>query len=166
MRTALSSPDAALDDQERNFVAIIREDGWFLTSVLADADQPGFSYTTGFWVTLGLPELIVFGLKPEIAHAVLWDVFRDLKAGKTLPVRTRLNDVFGNHQACLFLMGKAHYPEHLGWSRWFYAGDEFPCLQLVWPDRSGVFPWETGFDATMAGLQPDVSEDGWNELHA
>ncbi|HEY1605029.1 MAG TPA: DUF4262 domain-containing protein [Allosphingosinicella sp.] len=30
----------------------------------------------------------------------------------------------------------------LGWSRWFYGGDVFPYLRLVWPDRVGLFPWE------------------------
>ncbi|WP_082765655.1 MULTISPECIES: DUF4262 domain-containing protein [unclassified Phenylobacterium] len=163
MQTALSAPENALDDGERAFVASIREHGWFRTSVLADDNQSGFSYTTGFWLTLGHPELIVFGLKSETTHAVLWDVFRDLKSGKRFPVRSRIADLFGNHQACLFPVDRANYPEHLGWSRWFYGGDEFPCLQLVWPDREGTFPWETGFDV-MVGLQPDISEGGWGEF--
>ena len=166
MNTALSAPDSALDDGEKNFVASIREHGWFRTSVFADEGHTGFSYTTGFWVTLGKPELIVFGLKSEIAHAVLWDVFRDVKSGKDLPIRSRTGDVLGNHDACLFPVGRAHYPEYLGWSRWFYGGDDFPCIQLVWPDRSGVFPWEPGFDANLADVQPDIAEGGWGELRS
>ena len=164
VRTALSAPETALDDGEKNFVANIREHGWFRTSVFSDEDHSGFSYTTGFWATLGKPELIMFGLRSETAHAVFWDVFRDLKSGRDLPVRTPTGDVFGNQPACLFLMDKAMYPEYLGWSRWFYAGDDFPCLQLVWPDRSGAFPWDRSFDPAMTDLQPDVSEGGWGRL--
>ncbi len=166
MRTALNAPDAALDDNEKKFVADIREHGWFGTNVFAESDEPGFYYTTGFWVTLGKPELIVFGLKSEIAHAVLWDVFRALRDGKVLLMRRRTADVFGNHQACLFSMDRSHYPKYLGWSRWFYGSDEFPSVQLVWPDRRDVFPWEPGFDPDMARLQPDVSEGGWGVLSA
>jgi len=166
MDTALLAPDSALDDAERAFVASIREHGWFRTNVFADDDGPGFSYTTGFWVTLGMPELIMFGLKSEIAHDVFWDVFRDLQAGKTLPSRSRTGDVFGNHDAFLFPVNRDLYAEFLGWSRWFYGDDDFPCLQLVWPDRRGIFPWERGFDTTMAHLQPDVSEGGWGEVRA
>ena len=164
MLTALDAPESALDEHERNFVAQIREHGWFGTHVFADDDGPGFTYTTGFWVTLGQPEVIMFGMKSDIAHDVMWDIFRHLKAGKTLPVRTRTDDVFGNLQACLFPMDKAHYAEHLGWSKWFYAGDAFPCLQLVWPDRGNVFPWEAGFDPTMVGCQSDVADGGWGAL--
>lgn len=81
MRTALDAPTETLDEHERSFVASIREHGWFRTSVFAEEGQPGFSYTTGFWHNTGLPELIVFGLKNEIAHDVLWELFSDAQAG-------------------------------------------------------------------------------------
>jgi len=52
-----------------------------------------------------------------------------------------------------------------GESRWFYGGDDFPCLQIVWPDRAGRFPWEADFDAQFEGNQPDLTEQGWvNEI--
>ena len=166
MNTALLAPEGTLDKQEQSFVSAIREHGWFRTRVFAEGDHPEFSFTTGLWVTLGQPELIVVGLKSEIAHAILWDVFRDLSSGVQLPLRRRTDTVFGNQPACLFKMDKKFYAEFLGWSRWFYAGDDFPCLQLVWPDRSGVFPWEPNFDPAMAGIQPDLTEDGWGEYRA
>jgi hypothetical protein len=31
---------------------------------------------------------------------------------------------------------------HLGYALWFYCGMGFPVLQVVWPDRSGHFPWD------------------------
>ena len=165
MQTALLAPDDALDPQERNFVAKIREHGWFFTNVFAESGSPGFCYTTGFWVTLGQPEIIIFGIKSEIAHAVASDMFQDLKAGRSKPLRTRSSEILGNHDAYLFPVDKAQYPEYLGWSRWFYAGDEFPCSQLVWPDREGRFPWQPPFDNEMATLQPDVAEGGWQLVH-
>jgi uncharacterized protein DUF4262 len=30
----------------------------------------------------------------------------------------------------------------------------FPCLQLVWPDSDGRFPWQAGFDASLKKYQP------------
>ena len=65
------------------------------------------------------------------------------------------------HRAYVFPVAKRHYANHLGWSRWFYAGDDFPCQQIVWPDRAGLFPWEAGFDPTFANKQPDLTEHGW-----
>lgn len=60
-------------------------------------------------------------------------------------------------------VAKRHFANFLGWSRWFYGGDEFPCLQLVWPDRSGLFPWEPDFDPEFGGDQPDPTEQGWTK---
>jgi hypothetical protein len=161
MMTALQAPDEALDVHEKNFIAKIREHGWFGTNVLAEEDLPCFTYTTGFWLTLGVPEIIVFGLQSKTAHDIFWEIFRDLKAGDTLPHLTPNGDLLGNHDAYLFPVQKEQYAEHLGWGRWFYAGNDFPCSQLVWPDREGRFPWDTDFDPEVVGSQIDIAEGGW-----
>lgn len=161
MRTALDAPADLLDEHEQSFVAQIREHGWFRTSVLAEEDLPGFSYTTGFALNAGAPELIIFSMKIEVAHDVLWDLFRDVQAGRPLPCGVRTDAVFANLPAYVFPVARKHYAEHLGWSLWFYGGNDFDCWQIVWPDRAGVFPWEDGFDVAFAGDQPDLTENGW-----
>lgn len=161
MRTALDAPAERLDAPERSFVGGVREHGWFRTSVFAEGDRPGFSFTTGFWVNAEHPELIMFSIPDEIAHAVYWDVFREAKAGRPLTIGKRTDQVFANLPAYLFPVAKRFYADHLGWSRWFYGGDKFPCVQVIWPDRAGVFPWEKGFDPAFAGDQPDLTEHGW-----
>jgi hypothetical protein len=160
MRTALDAPLDALDDHEKDFVSNIREHGWFRTSVFAEDGHVGFSYTTGLWLTLGFPEIIVFSLKTETAHSILWDVFRDVKSGKRPPIG-KPTDIFANMDGVLFPVDHEHYAEHLGWSRWFYGGDDFPCLQLVWPDTRGVFPWQPGAEERFREDQPDLTTKGW-----
>lgn len=160
MITALDAPDAALDAHERNFVSNIRKHGWVGTGVAAEAGFAGFSYTTGFWVTLGVPEIIVFSLSRETAHAVLWDLFNEMKAGKRQPVRAPTR-VFGNSDGVFFPVNRQRYADHLGWSRWFYGNDDFPCWQLVWPDKDGRFPWQPGVDEAVRADQPDLSAGGW-----
>lgn len=165
MLTALDAPPDALDDGEQSFVAKVRELGWFRTSVFGDDEGPGFSFTTGFWVNASQPEVIIFSMKDDIAHDVFGDLFRDAKAGKTLPVGERTDAVFANLPAYAFLVARKHYRDLLGWSRWFYGGDDFPCLQIVWPDRAGIFPWEPDFDTEFREDQPDLTERGWaNEI--
>jgi hypothetical protein len=161
MRTALDAPIETFDESEAAFVARIKEHGWFRTSVLGDEEGPGFSYTTGFWVNAKRPELIMFGLKDEIVHDIFWDAFRDAKAGQSLVLGTPIHDLFGNLPAWVFPVATRHYANFLGWSRWFYAGDDFPCLQIVWPDRTGLFPWQDGFDPAFEADQLDLSEGGW-----
>ena len=161
MRTALDAPSDRLDEEEREFVGAIREYGWYSTHVQGEADLPAFTYTTGFWVGLGAAEIILFALKFDTAASILADVYQELGEGRRYPVGTRLDDVFGNAPAYVFDVAKTHYAEHLGWNQWFYRGDDFPCQQLVWPDRAGRFPWEAGFDEALRANQPDLSARGW-----
>jgi hypothetical protein len=165
MLTALDAPPDALDESERAFVAKVKEHGWFRRNVFGDNEGPGYSFTTGFWVNAHQPELIIFSTKSEIAHDVLWDLYRDAKSGRALPIGKRTDAVFANLPAYVFPVAKMHYHDLLGWSRWFYGGDDFPCLQIVWPDRAGTFPWEPKFDAKFRSDQPDITERGWiNEI--
>jgi hypothetical protein len=161
MLTMLDVDPGNFDEHERKFVAKVREHGWFNTCVMGEASLPGFSFTTGFWVSAQMPEVIIFSTKNDIAHDVFWDMFRDGKSGVKYPVCVKTNQIFANLPAYLFPVAKKHYHEHLGWSRWFYGGDEFPCLQIVWPDRAGIFPWEQGFDEGFRHDQPDLTEHGW-----
>jgi hypothetical protein len=161
MLTMLDVDPDKLDEHERKFVAKVREHGWFRTGVFAEEGLPGFSYSTGFWASAQMPEVIIFSSKNEIVHDLFWDIFREGKSRVKYPVSVRTNQVFENLPAYLFPVAKKHYHEHLGWSRWFYGGDDFPCLQIVWPDREGIFPWEQGFDEKFRADQPDLTEHGW-----
>lgn len=162
MKTALELPDEALDDGERHFLNTIKEHGWFSTRVFDHkGTQPDFTYSTGFSASFDFPEIIVFGLSKDTAHSVLWDVWRDIETNKKPPIGLKTIGIFGNADAVFLPVAKSAYPEHLGWSRWFYRGDNFDCLQLVWPDREGKFPWEQGFDNDLVTSQTDLTGGGW-----
>ncbi|WP_010546067.1 DUF4262 domain-containing protein [Sphingomonas elodea] len=161
MRTALDAPLQTLDALDRDFIEKVREYGWAYTAVLADAQGPSFCFTTGLWLATGHPELILFSMKRDIARDVFADLFRDAKAGNRLAVGQASNQVFSNLPAYAFPVAKRFYAEYLGRSRWFYDGDDFPCLQIVWPDRDGEFPWQQGFDLEFVDDQPDLTERGW-----
>ena len=164
MRTALDAPEDLLDKHEKNFVANIRKHGWFGTGVMAEGDLPGFYYSTGFWKTLGIPELIAFSIKSDAAHGIFWNVYNDAKAGRQFENGKRFDEILKAHDIVLLPVDERHYREHLGWGRWFYGGNSFPCLQLICPDRANLFPWEEVFDAKSAGDQPDLSEGRWGGL--
>lgn len=161
MLTALDTPYDSLDVGEQSFVTSIRQHGWFDTAVFGDEEGPNFSYSSGFWVNTGKPEVIMFGMKREIMHDVFWDLYRDALAGKSLPSGLRTDQVFANLPAYAFPVAPRYYRDYLGWNQWLYAGNDFPCLHIVWPDRAGIFPWERGFDEGFRDDQPDLTEHGW-----
>ncbi|WP_175870785.1 DUF4262 domain-containing protein [Burkholderia sp. BCC0397] len=158
--TALDAPDSALEEDEQRFVHQIRQHGWFRTEVFAEGDAPGFSFTTGLWVNHGFPEIIVFSLPARIVHDVLWDVYRKVAAGTPPPIGEVTAAVYGNANALLMPVEPAHYEAHLGWNRWFYGNDAFPCVQLLWPDRNGVFPWQPEADDALNAAQPRLFASG------
>ncbi|MCR6658666.1 MAG: DUF4262 domain-containing protein [Asticcacaulis sp.] len=161
MLSALDAEESKLDESERKFVSTIREHGWFNTHILASEEMPGFNFTTGFQVNLGVPEIIVFGLRDQVAHGLLWNFYRDLKAGKRYETGQPYADFLEGFEICFQVVDKSQYHNHLGWSRWFYAGDEFDCWQLIWPDKLGKFPWEANFNPNLLDLQPDLSAGHW-----
>ena len=161
--SALDVPTDGFNDHEKEIVAKVRKHGWFCTSVFAEEGSLGFSYSTGFWVNLGRPELLIFSVPPEMAHAVLWAFYRAPVEG-TWPIGEPLSGFVENLPVMLMPVAKAHYATYPLSSRWFYGGEEFPALQVVWPDTEGRFPWEEGADPRFGDSQPDLSDAGWRAL--
>jgi len=162
MLTTLDVDPSKLDEHERKFVSNIREHGWFGTAVFGDEEGPGFSYTTGFWLKLNFPEIITFSLKREIAHDTFWHIYRTLEQGERFAIGAPIDSIFESSHAALLPVSKRHYKDHLGWGRWFYRGDDFNCVQLVWTDRGGFFPWQRGYATEFIAAQPDLTNGTWS----
>lgn len=161
MLTALDTPPGRLDEDEHDFVTTVREHGWIETHVSADEEGPDFTYTTGFWLGLKMPEIIIFSIKQDAAQDILGHIYREAQSGVSFPNAVRLSSVFQNVEAVLLPVAKPLYPKYLGWSRWFYGNDDWPCLQLVWPDPNGKFPWEAGYGERFEDSQPNLTGGAW-----
>jgi hypothetical protein len=159
--TRLDTPLDELDDAERNFVDGIRQHGWMQTQALDEGDKPGFCFTTGFEASIGHPEILAFKIDRKVANEIFWVLYRCAQNGKPVPRAVRTGGILPKDDAYVFPVARRHYSNYLGWSRWFYRGDDFECLQVVWPDEAGVFPWEDGFDSKYANAQVDLTERGW-----
>lgn len=165
MKTALDLDNSQLNAAELAFMSKVRKHGWVSTHVFdPDRQIPDFTYSTGFYAHTGFPEIIVFSLPEAVSRDILWDIYRDSRAGNAPMPLTKTAGIFGNQPAVFLPVKQAAYTKYLGFSRWFYDDNDFPCLQLVWPDREGLFPWENGFDVSFAEDQPDLTEVGWSEL--
>ena len=164
MLTVLDADPARFDKHEQNFVENIREHGWFAIHVAPDDEGPRFCYSTGFWLKFRAPEVILFSMRREIAHDTLWQVYHELEAGRRFPVGEPTDSIFQNSPAVFVPVSPQHYRAHLGWSRWFYGNDDFSCVQLVYTDRSGHFPWSSGASDESRTAQPDLTAGNWSGL--
>lgn len=139
-------------DRAAQFMLKIHSDiervGWSAVGVASDIDDPSplppFTYSIGFR-ELGHPEVIVVGLSPFVAHAIIGTVYDRVKDGERFKDGDIVDGILDNSYKVRF---DALPPDGrpLNAARTYYQIDELPALQVVWPDKNGLFPGQEGFD--------------------
>lgn len=147
---------AARDEQDQKFLDIIELHGWHVTLVHADEENPRFAYSSGIHALTGKPELIVFGLPNEVAHAVINGYGKRLRAGEIFAPGDFVRGFLEGHPITFISVEDEDLiKEHATWTDWFYEGLPFPLLQLVYPDsKSGAFPWQPDYREEWHWHQP------------
>ncbi len=139
---------------DRKLLDDIEEHGVHVVHVPGDDDVPQFSFSVGLWHSFEQPEVIVFGLPPDIAHELLNVVADEAGEGKSFLADSRHEGLLHNYPVRFFAVPKALYADFLGSARWAYEGDDFPAVQLVWPDKQGRWPWDAGVREVFRDSQP------------
>jgi hypothetical protein len=138
---------------------MIETKGWAIEPVAADPEavppMPGYSYTIGLPERHEFPEIVVFGLKPVAISGMLDMIVEQLGSGVEIPLDTELVGLFDNDLRCFFLSvdvtsRASLFRTGVAW----HAGENFPMVQLLWPDRNGWMPYESGFDTAVRTAQP------------
>jgi hypothetical protein len=151
-----------LDPAERRAVEIVDRVGWMVQHVYpveGNSDPEWFSYTVGLGITHGWPELICFGLDPEVMGKMLNNAVSELKEKKIVPCYgLELDDVLELSSVKLGTFPRHFFISYLGWAIWFsdYRGmkpQQFACLQLTWPDKQGFFPTDPNCDPVVTRVQ-------------
>jgi hypothetical protein len=140
---------------------MIETNGWALEAVQPDAEStpptPGYAYTIGLTADVGFPEVAVFGLTPAASKGLLALVADACRGGTEIPIGVEVVGLLDNELRCLFA------PIDLGpWGPYFataaawYDGRPFEMVQLMYPDRNGFMPYETGYEQRMVFAQPVI----------
>ena len=144
------------DRSEQKVIDNIAEFGWHCLHIHADLSYVEFTFTVGLFQTYQYPELIILGLPSTVAHTILSTAADAAKFGKPLDVTQLTDALLEGYSCCFAKVPKAEYHEHVGFARWYYEGDEFPLYQIVWPCRSGFFPWHPLATADFKRAQPVI----------
>lgn len=140
---------------------MIETNGWAVEPVSpdyeADPPRPAYSYSIGFPQSFDFPEVVIFGLTPVAISGLLNLIVEQLRGGVVIPIGTPLVGLLDNDLRCVF--AEVDLAEHgnlfhtaVSWHR----GTGFAMVQLLWPDRSGWMPYESGFDRGLILAQPIV----------
>jgi hypothetical protein len=126
--------------------ALIARYGWAVTMVEPTPTDPGipFAYTVGLTARTQ-PELVIAGLDPLIAQALLNDLAaRVVEQHMQLAHGQHLHDLIAGYDAVL-VDGPLTDDLYPGTAIGRYGADRVRLRQIVWPDRDGRFPWDPGY---------------------
>lgn len=145
-----------IKDQER--IAIqdcIDENGCQIIDVSDNNYLPPFSYTIGLSQQFNHPEIISFGLSTEVLQSFLTIAKDRIEEGETFEPNKSYSGFLKKDIKVYFLpVDKEYIKDYLGYADWFYNGEDFTVLQLIWPDKKGNFPWDKNFDKDLMFSQP------------
>lgn len=139
---------------EQKIVSDVEEYGFHVAQIPGDGYSPSFAYTIGLYKTYGYPELICFGLNPGLLHSVLWAGKKLLGKQPRPDQSAGYPDFIGDFDVRLLTVDKAWYQYYFGYGIWFNQSDDFPVIQIVWPDKQALYPWEAGFNPAWRAGQP------------
>jgi hypothetical protein len=147
---------------DEKLLSNVRKYGCHIVTIWADEIGPLYTFSIGLFLNYKQPEVIIFGLEPETASILINDI-RDLAAsGERFFAGDRTDKLLMGNDACFIEVPVNAYPDYLGIAIWFYRSmtEPFPCVQLVWPDRAGKFPWQAGYDSGFKTIQPMLKSFG------
>ena len=126
--------------------------------VLEDERGPGFSYSIGLYKSYGHPEIIIVGLKQELAHILINNMAYEIKQGKVyIPFKFE-KDILDSFDCYLIEVSKTNYDAYVGGAQQYYESNDFPLLQCIYPTVKGVYPWEKEWPENIKDLQPVLGE--------
>ena len=147
------------DGDEEKVHADIAAYGLHIINVMEEDDEPPFSYSLGIEKSLGMPDLIVVGLKHELAQSVINECYRQMQAGLQLEPGTRVSGLLGGGFDCVIGdVSAPNYQRYMGWAVWLYQDAQARACQIVFPSTAGVFPWEAQANAGFKQWQPLLAE--------
>ena len=131
----------------------ISQYGWTSVSMPEGRKQPPWSYSIGLFETYKVPEVVVMGKERALMSAMLTNIHEAVKTGQTLSDGLELSNVWIDNNCVFRTVEQKHYTKYLPWAVDYYGHQDFPVLQLIWPDPFGYFPWQEGFDTRLGRFQ-------------
>jgi hypothetical protein len=147
-----------MKEYERNILDHIEQYGCSVTSVFdPDEDKPPFSYSIGIAKKAGAPELIIIGLSSKLGHWIVNEYNRRLIDGERFAQGVLYSGFLDGFEVQFGPVSQQHREEYMLTACWLHGGPEFEALQLIWPNTSGVWPWDPEASEWFRSNQPLLS---------
>lgn len=160
MSKAYNIRSIELDKDEQKAIDNINQYGCHVLMILEGDGQPQFTYTIGINKMQSKPDLVIVGLKHELAHLFANGYKDRVLAGEVFLPGKFYPGFLEGFDVCFVNVPKWRYKEYFGWGLWLHQGEDFEMLQMVWPTTDGLWPWNKHKNEYYQWVQPILSEDG------
>lgn len=145
-----------MDKFEEKALSDIEEYGCHILHVMEEDEYPRFTYSIGIQKCIGQPEIIVTGLKQELAHWIVNEYNSRVNAGEIFETGKLYKGFLGEFEVVFKEVEKKYYSEYLGWGKWLYKGDDFKVIQLIYPNTAGIWPWDENAPEDFKWFVPEL----------
>src|SRR5262245_53720728 len=146
------------DEHHDQLMENIRKFGCQVMHIAEEDDLPPFAYSIGIQFSSAAPEVIVIGLKRSLAHSIVNEYNRRVREGERFVPGQRYAGFLGGFEIEIAAVHKSHYDEYFGTAYQLYDGPNFDVLQIVWPNTSGVWPWDKEASEWLRQHQPLLAD--------
>lgn len=148
------SADPAERAAEEKCIADVEQYDLHVMKIGGDDEWPEFTYSVGLYKRFGLPEVIILGLRTDLAHRILNEVAARARSGYRYKAGDRVAGLIEGFDMEFRPVAEVQIEPHFGWALWFYDFEPFPVLQLVFPTTAGVWPWDSNASEYVRKTQP------------
>lgn len=118
--------------------------------------RPLWAFTVGLGISYSQPDVLVFGLPPQVMHAMIGTLAQLAANGEKLEHGYRTDEVLERFTCELRAMDPRWVELLAAPNKEFYGDKPCPMLQCVWPDKQGKLLHEEGFDDNYRVRQPQL----------
>jgi len=94
--------------------------------------------------TIGLE--VIVGLTDDVSHRIAHGAVEEIEAGRELRAGSRSDALLEGFGVRIVPVDVGAAADWLVLAHWFYGDEPWSAVQILCPDRSGVFPGEDGYD--------------------
>lgn len=136
----------------------IKKHGWHLIIVPDDEEGPGFVYSVGMMQTLKHPEIIMFGLEPDLMVEIIHGMGEEIRKGRRFAGTGLADDLLKGFECKIVPVDKQWHDEYMGYAVWHRRqvgkAGTLQAIQCVWPDKRGRFPDDPLCNRDVVASQP------------
>jgi hypothetical protein len=149
-----------MSESDQKLLENIEQYGCSVIHIAPEGDLPPFAFSVGITKTSGAPEVVVIGLKEELAHFIVNEYNRRVRQGQPCEPGVRYSGFIEGFEVEVVKVDHSFYKEYFGYNIWLYQGQQFEVVQIVYPNTSGVWPWEPTADEWFRNRQPILNQAG------